>query len=574
MAKSTTMRLTIGTKLFVLFGAMIILFISFTCYVSTDLKKFESDIHKSRMIQQEMLTAKDIQLHVLNVWQFITDASLTKDYTVITDEAEPNYSEAKQSIDKFRTLGTEGKYEKDFAILNEQIDDMWDTGIRMYEAYKGDWEAGNVIMDEFDKKSELIINTVAALVNKENEKGAASVEEISKKVKSSLNIVNMVFVVGLLIGAGILFILWSLSNSITGPLTLLLNATRQVSKGDLSVQVQNIRGNNEVGELSRNFEFMLAGLKKMTQQIMSGVHQLASAAEDLSESALKIVDGSNEQTIKSSQVAAASQQLNVTITDVAGSASGAALSAKDANSKASLGGEIVKKSIVSINAIAESSRETAEVMSVLGSRSEEIGAIIKVIDDIAGQTNLLALNAAIEAARAGEQGRGFAVVADEVRKLAEKTTEATKEIAETVKVIQSDTNRALLSMENEVNKVNEGVTLARSAEDAIQEITGKVNEVSSMINQIATASEEQSSAAEQIGGDIGLVAEISKDTSEYANKIASECQELAVLAYNLKTSVKVFETSATIPKGQGSGIKDRKADEEQDKLNPEDTILF
>ncbi len=193
--------------------------------------------------------------------------------------------------------------------------------------------------------------------------------------------------------------------------------------------------------------------------------------------------------------------------------------------------------------IASTTRKTSDVISTLGERSKEIGKIVRVIDEIADQTNLLALNAAIEAARAGEQGRGFAVVADEVRKLAERTVKATKEIGDMIKGIRNDTEEALSAMDEEAKAVDEGMKLVKEAGDSLKEIVKKVEDVSRMVEQIATAAEEQSTAADQISGDIETVARITRESSSGADQIARASEEIAGLSNHLKELVQNFKIS-------------------------------
>ncbi len=537
------MQLTIERKLILLFGIMAILFTGFSFYVWNDLKEFESDIERARVIQEEILIAKDLQLQIINVWQFVTDASLTKDREVIEEEARPNFNEAKLSIDRFVQIGDEIEHADDLIILKQDLDKMWQTGIKMFEAYVKDWDQGNVIMEEFDVISDKIITKVEELVAEENSEGEEATEEMLIMVETSLKVVTYVLVAGVLIGLGILFFLRTLGKSITQPLSLMVKATNEVAAGNLSVDISGIKVKNEVGTLAHNFNEMLHALRKLIGDVKEGVELLASSTEEMSASSTQIVEGAREQDMKSSQVATASQELSATIVDVAQNASSASESAKGANEVAAKGSEIVEKSIESINGIAETSEDTARVIEMLGNRSNEVGAIIQVIEEIAGQTNLLALNAAIEAARAGEQGRGFAVVADEVRKLAEKTTDATKQISETINVIQSDTGSALSIMNNEMEAVQSGVSHARDAEAALKDILDRVGKVDSMIENIAIASEEQSTAAEQISSDIESVAGISKDTSSSAEQISTASQDIARLASTLSDSISVFVLS-------------------------------
>jgi methyl-accepting chemotaxis protein len=553
------MKLSIGTKLFILFGIMIALFLGFSFYVRGDLKAVKVDITKTRDIQKEMMAAKNIQMKVLNAWQYMTDASLTRDTAVIENEAKPNIENAKKMIDEFLTIGNEGGHHQELLNVKKDLDDLWRVGNSMFEAYGQDIEKGNRVMSEFDGISEKVIKAIADVVYKENVEEDGGVDKSLKGVEKSLKVAVVILSLGMAIGGVILFYLIYMNKSITHPLTKLVKAANEIAAGDLSVEIEGLKTNNEIGELAQDFNKMVNSLRKILSDVGDGIVKLAASAENLSESAVQIVEGSQDQNMKTSQVATASQELNSTINDVTSNASSAAESARDANRVASSGGEIVEKSIISINSIADTSRETAKVMSVLGNRSNEVGAIIKVIDDIANQTNLLALNAAIEAARAGEQGRGFAVVADEVRKLAEKTSEATKEIGDTIKVIQEDTGRAISSMDKEIEAVEDGVSLAKDAGEALKEIVGKVDTVSSMIEQIATASEQESAAAEQIGGDIETVANISQQTFESAQKIAAGSQDIAILAYNLRSSVTSFKKSAGIKKTGQTGKTEEEA---------------
>jgi len=234
------------------------------------------------------------------------------------------------------------------------------------------------------------------------------------------------------------------------------------------------------------------------------------------------------------------EEMSATVVEVAKNSQNASESAGTAQSVAVKGGDVVKRAVDGMLTVADTVKESAGTVETLGNSSEEIGAIISVINDIADQTNLLALNAAIEAARAGEQGRGFAVVADEVRKLAEKTTKATKEIAGMIKTIQKDTKGAMESMGRAATQVKEGVSLASQAGESLTEIVSSVEEASSMVRQIAVAAEEQSATTEEISSNINSIAEVSNETSEGVGDISVAAADLNLVAEELKSIVNGF----------------------------------
>jgi methyl-accepting chemotaxis protein len=193
--------------------------------------------------------------------------------------------------------------------------------------------------------------------------------------------------------------------------------------------------------------------------------------------------------------------------------------------------------------IADVVNRSAETVKALGNSSNQIGEIIVVIDDIADQTNLLALNAAIEAARAGEQGRGFAVVADEVRKLAERTTKATKEISGMIKSIQADTAGAVSSMEEGTHEVDSGIKLADRAGASLREIVGMIQNLTDMVAQIASASEQQSSASEQISKNVDAISKVTGETASGTQQVARAAEDLNRLTENLQQLVSKFKLS-------------------------------
>ena len=310
--------------------------------------------------------------------------------------------------------------------------------------------------------------------------------------------------------------------------------------GDLTTKIE-IHSGDESGQMAQAFNSMMEKFHGIITDIHASADQLASSSEELSASAIQIADGTKQQAMKATQVSTSSHEMSTTVIEVARNVQSAAEAAKAASDVAVTGGDIVARTIDSMNVISGNAKESSQIISSLGGRSREIGNIINVINDIADQTNLLALNAAIEAARAGEQGRGFAVVADEVRKLAEKTMTATKEIGAMIKAMQEEMTKAIKSVEKEVAAVADGVGYAENAGSALREIVSKVDVVTSMNNQITTAMEQQSAVTEQISGDIADVATVVNQTTASAHQIAKASEEIAEHASRLKSAVEVFK---------------------------------
>jgi methyl-accepting chemotaxis protein len=251
--------------------------------------------------------------------------------------------------------------------------------------------------------------------------------------------------------------------------------------------------------------------------------------------------GTQQQSTQTSEVASAVEEMTRTILETTKNSSIAAEAAKNAGTIAKEGGKVVLQTIEGMNRISEVVSKSAKTVQALGKSSDQIGEIVQVIDDIADQTNLLALNAAIEAARAGEQGRGFAVVADEVRKLAERTTKATKEIALMIKQIQKDTSGAVASMEEGTNEVEKGKHLADKAGESLQEIITGADKVVDVITQVAAASEEQSSASEKISKNVEVISNVAHESAAGVQQIARAAEDLSRLTINLQELVLKFK---------------------------------
>jgi methyl-accepting chemotaxis protein len=311
-------------------------------------------------------------------------------------------------------------------------------------------------------------------------------------------------------------------------------------EGDLTKRVP-VHGSDEISTLGGYFNMFIEKLQKMIGKVAHVTDKVASASVELSATAEEISKGTDTLTSRASQTAAAVEEMNATVSQVAQNSGKAATLAQETVKTAKDGGSVVSDTISGMQQLSDAVSSSATIISELGKSSDQIGEIVRVIEDIADQTNLLALNAAIEAARAGEQGRGFAVVADEVRKLAERTTKATKEIGDMIRQIQQDTRGAVESMQQGTVKVTSGVDLVNRTGEALSRIVEMVSESADMIRQIAVASEEQSVATQQIANDIENVAKVTKESASGANESAKASHDLSQLATELQGIVGSFK---------------------------------
>lgn len=324
------------------------------------------------------------------------------------------------------------------------------------------------------------------------------------------------------------------------PLKEGVTALEKMATGDLTVRITSTyKGDHQI--IKNSVNGMAESFSKALSEVTEAVQATASASNEISSSSEEMAAGAQEQSAQTSEVASAVEQMTKTIMETTKNSSRAAEAAKNSGVIAKEGGKVVNETIEGMNRVALVVKKSADTVQALGKSSDQIGEIIQVIDDIADQTNLLALNAAIEAARAGEQGRGFAVVADEVRKLAERTTKATKEIATMIKQIQKDTEGAVVSMKLGTEEVEKGKALADKAGQSLTEIIRGSEEVVDLVTQVAAASEEQSSAAEQISKNIEGISNVTNESTAGVQEIARASEDLSRLTINLQDLISKFK---------------------------------
>ena len=332
-----------------------------------------------------------------------------------------------------------------------------------------------------------------------------------------------------------------ISRQITAPLALTVDLARRIAKGDLTVQARSAR-KDELGDLQNAMQEMAQNLNTLVQGIGNGVTQISTSAEKLSAMSEQTSAGVRQQKSEVDQVATAMHEMASTVQEVARNTTDASAAATLADQQARHGSTVVKQATVQISELAMAIEELGGAMNVLTQDSEQIGKVIDVIKAVAEQTNLLALNAAIEAARAGEQGRGFAVVADEGRSLAQRTQDSTKEIEALIVTLQQGTQAAATLMTSSRERTLDTVVLAQKAELAITEINQSIGTIQEMSLQISAAAEQQSAVADEINRSIVSVRDVADQSAVASEESAAATIELASLGQDLQRMTAHFRT--------------------------------
>jgi methyl-accepting chemotaxis protein len=478
-----------------------------------------------------------------DLYRLITLSKVGSDQKKLAEETQTIQNQLKQAVANVKGLSAdaslttdEKKFVSEILIsLTAYSKDAFD----MLDMLESDVNAATMYMGQADDK-------FTALNKKFTEFKKLEIALNDANSQRSISASKKVLVI--LIGA-ILFSLFAtiaisylINSIIMAPIRSTVAVIEAMAQGDLTKRI-DIRSSDEIGNMALNMNTFSDSLQDIIRSFADNAQELASASIQLSSTSGQMARGAESLASQSGTVATAGEEMTATSRDIAQNCQLAAESSKRAMTAAESGSAVVHQTVSVMSRISERVQGAATTIAGLGTRSDQIGAIIGTIEDIADQTNLLALNAAIEAARAGEQGRGFAVVADEVRALAERTTRATREIGEMIKSIQNETRIAVGVMETGVRDVQQGTDEANRSGTAIRQILDQIEAVDHQVNQIATAAEQQTATTSEISANMHQITDVVHQTSRGAQESAAAAKRLSTLAAELQRVVSRFKIS-------------------------------
>jgi len=537
---------SIGKKFAAVFAVISLVIMAFGAYLMSELKVVRGGVTTfDEIALPGVILSSDIQYDVNTVRR--------TQYAILTyDSSEKRQSSIQTTKEINQKIETAFKgYEKTITeeedrIQFDKVQKAWNDYLNVLSGFN---EA--VSQNRIDVAQPILVGSLdqyeklQSAIDKLRQMNVEYVDVSSKEMITSINSVEMI-TMGCIIGLVVFMVMINLflTRQICVPLNQVMALASEIASGNLTHQINRESiGNDELGELADSSIQMQDKLRQLVEEIIAAVTQLNTAVEEVSAISEQSSQGMKLQQDEITMVATAMDQMKATVADVANNTEDASGAATSASEEAKQGSEDVQQSIDSILQVSDEIQNAGELVHQLEQESANITMVVDVIRDIAEQTNLLALNAAIEAARAGEQGRGFAVVADEVRTLAGRTQDSTGEIVNIINKLQKSAHDAKEATSQSCNMITHCVEQGQQTGMKISSIEENVGKIAEMSMHIASACSEQDSVAEELGRNIENISLSSNEVAQGADHTATACVELSQLAANLQTTMGHFRVS-------------------------------
>ncbi|UFJ39359.1 methyl-accepting chemotaxis protein [Brevibacillus humidisoli] len=534
-------KLSVGKKLYMGFIFMMLLVLGVG---SLGMKEMSSIYQEAEEINGNWLPG----VSIINNVNYLTERvlSLELKYVVTQDQSQRDklLAEMDQTLGKVETALS--RYQAKIVLDEERkaftsLQETWAQYLELHQQMidvgkQGESFAMDLLLLDADTIYSEMQGYIDTLIKLNNDGANQAIKEADAAYQRANNLT------GWLLGISVLFGMvyaYRLTRSITVPLKQISDNMKQVGQGDLRVEDVACKNRDEIGSLAADCNNMVRDLREVigqvgtsavnlsasSEQLAASADQTADATQQIASTIQEVASGADSQQQSAEESARSMEEMVTGIQRIAESAAAASELSAQTSDEAARGDETIQQAVRNMESIRHSVGRSTEVIRQLEERSREIGEIIAVITGIAGQTNLLALNAAIEAARAGEQGRGFAVVADEVRKLAEQSEASAQHIAQLIEQIQSDTHLSVESMTTANRDVSEGMTTVRDAGEAFERIVQAVTRTTDQIQEVSAASEQLSASAQQVTGTVELMAMIARESTSHIQGVAGLSEE-------------------------------------------------